>query len=212
MSKCVRYFFAISRNISRSETGHLLLRIIVESFKLHFFFLFLQRCEHKLGQMLQANLDSRDFSARFPVSVNSWQWEVCLHCAWICLTPSQNSNVGGQTCHVWTQLEPLFSWRVHVGSKQRHHSSQVCVDVAGKDRYCLWLNEVVGRLYTDVAVTIMSNFRRVGTAFSGDSRKPGLFCSLDNASLVSKRPLTKIEVWRHYHVTFIPISQKLISY
>ena len=162
--------------------------------------------------MLQANLESRDFSARFPVSVNSWQWEVCLHCAWICLTPSQNSNVGGQTCHVWTHLEPLFSWRVHVGSKQRHHSSQVCVDVAGKDRYCLWLNEVVGRLYTDVAVTIMSNFRRVGTAFSGDSRKPGLFCSSDNASLVSKRPLTKIEVWRHYHVTFIPISQKLISY
>ena len=162
--------------------------------------------------MLQANLDSRDFSARFPVSGNSWQWEVCLHCAWICLTPSQNSNVGGQTCHVWTQLEPLFSWRVHVGSKQRHHSSQVCVDVARKDSYCLWLYEVVGRVYTDVAVTIMSNFRRVGTAFSGDSRKPGLFCSSDNASLVSKRPLTKIEVWRHYHVTFIPISQKLISH
>ena len=150
LPKCVRYFFAISRNISRSETGHLLLRIIVESFKLHFFFLFLHRCEHKLGQMLQANLDSRDFSARFPVSVNSWQWEVCLHCAWICLTPSQNSNVGGQTCHVWTQLEPLFSWRVHVGSKQRHHSSQVWVDVARKDNYCLWLYEVVGRLYTDV--------------------------------------------------------------
>ena len=32
-------------------------------------------------------------------------------------------------------------------------------------------------LYTYVAKTTMSSFRRVGTAFSGDSRTPGPFCS-----------------------------------
>ena len=35
----------------------------------------------------------------------------------------------------------------------------------------------VGRLYSDVAKTTLNNFRPVGTAFSGESPKPGLFCS-----------------------------------
>ena len=34
-----RYFFSFSRNVFGSETVHLLLRIIIESFKQHYFFL-----------------------------------------------------------------------------------------------------------------------------------------------------------------------------
>ena len=50
---------AFTRNISRLETVHLLLKTILESFKLHFFFLTSNTCEmnislyeHKSGQML----------------------------------------------------------------------------------------------------------------------------------------------------------------
>ena len=35
----------------------------------------------------------------------------------------------------------------------------------------------IGCLYSDVAKTTMSNFRPVETAFSGESPKPGPFCS-----------------------------------
>ena len=37
--ECARYFFPFSRIVFRSETGHLLLRMILESFRLHYFFL-----------------------------------------------------------------------------------------------------------------------------------------------------------------------------
>ena len=33
--------------------------------------------------------------------------------AYICLAPSQNSNVWRQNIHVWTHFEPTFSLRVH---------------------------------------------------------------------------------------------------
>ena len=58
----------------------------------------------------------------------------------------------------------LFSRYVStVGSKRRYHSSRVCVDVAGRDScHC------VQCFYTGVAKTSISNFRRVGTAFSGE--------------------------------------------
>ena len=89
-------------------------------------------------------------------------------CAHICLAPSQNSNLWRPNIHVWIHFEPsclnLFSRYVStVGSKRRYHSSRVRVDVAGRDS-C----HFVQCFYTDVAKTSISNFRRVGTAFSGE--------------------------------------------
>ena len=68
----------------RSETVHLLLRIILESFKLHLFTsskrlilaMNISLCKHKSGQMLQAVEQSltwmpESFDARFLVSINS---------------------------------------------------------------------------------------------------------------------------------------------
>ena len=58
----------------------------------------------------------------------------------------------------------LFSPYVStIGSKSRYHSSRVCVDVAGRDscRFC-------SMFFSEVAKTSISNFRQVGTAFSGE--------------------------------------------
>ena len=76
-------------------------------------------------------------------------------CAHICLAPSQNSNVWRPNIHVWTHFEPIFSLRVH-GWIQTTVSPEETVVV------------FVQCFYTDVAKTSISNFRRVGTAFSSE--------------------------------------------
>ena len=79
--QCERYIFSFSRNVFRSETVHLLLRIILESFKLHYFFLTSITCDEYFVLRTQirsdasscqtiANLDT--FYTRFPVTVNSF--------------------------------------------------------------------------------------------------------------------------------------------
>ena len=75
--------------------------------------------------------------------------------AHICLAPSQNSNVWLPNIHVWTHFEPIFSLRVH-GWIQTTVSPEETVVV------------FVQCFYTDVAKTSISNFRRVGIAFSSE--------------------------------------------
>ena len=89
----------------------------------------------------------------------------------------------------------LFSRYVStVESKRRYHSSRVCVDVAGRDscRFCTigcWL-----LISADVAKTSISNFRRVGTAFSGklsQARTVLLFRSYSGQIFPRKNLLTR---------------------
>ena len=56
LCKCARYFFAFSRNIFRSETVYLLLTIILESFKLHYFSETQVSCEGRYGRYDQINV------------------------------------------------------------------------------------------------------------------------------------------------------------
>ena len=71
-------FSPVSWNTFHSETANLLLRIIIESFKLHYFFLIrlilamnILLCKHKSVQMPQAVKQlPKTFHAQFPVSVN----------------------------------------------------------------------------------------------------------------------------------------------
>jgi len=72
-------------NIFRSETVPLLLRIILESFKLHYFFLTSNTCDEYFAAQTQIRSDAsscfynkqsltwmpESFDAQFPVSVNS---------------------------------------------------------------------------------------------------------------------------------------------
>ena len=70
--KGARYFFSFSRNIFRSDTVHSLLTIILESFKLHYFFLTSNTCDEYFAVQTQirsdasscqtvANLNAREF-------------------------------------------------------------------------------------------------------------------------------------------------------
>ena len=54
----VKIFFSFSRNIFRSETVHLLLRIILESFKLHCFFLTSNTCDEYFAVQTQIRSDA----------------------------------------------------------------------------------------------------------------------------------------------------------
>ena len=75
----------------------------------------------------------------------------------------------------------MFSLRVHVwiqttasqfeGLRGRRRKRQLSFTLV------IVVYSFVGRLYSDVAKTTLNNFRPVGTAFSGESPKPGLFCS-----------------------------------
>ena len=56
LRKCARYFF--SRNFSRSETARLLLKIILESFKLHYFFLTSNTCYEYFDVRTQIRSDA----------------------------------------------------------------------------------------------------------------------------------------------------------
>ena len=80
-------------------------------------------------------------------------------CAHICLAFLKTQMFGGQT-FIFEPTLNLFSRYVST-HRRRYHSSQVCVDVAGRDS-CRF-----NGLYTDVAKISISNFRWVGTAFSG---------------------------------------------
>ena len=120
-------------------------------------------CEHKSGQMLQAVRQSltwmpETFYARFPVSVNSLYWAVCPHLSsalskFKCLAAKHSC------------LNPLWTY-----------SLVTCPRLDLNDgitaRGCAWMSPeetvvvFVQCFYTDEAKTSISNFRRVGTAFS----------------------------------------------
>ena len=124
MQMC-KIFFLFFQKCFRSETVHLLLRIILESFKLNYFFLTSNTCDEYFALRTQiksdasscwaiANLEARDFLCEvsglgqfFIVSSQTFMFEPTLN---------------------------LFSRYVStVGSKRRYHSSRVCVDVAKRD-------------------------------------------------------------------------------
>ena len=112
--KCARYIFFPSRTNSRSETAHLLLKIILASFKLHYFFLTSNALDEYFAVRTQIRSDALS-CFRFPVSVNSLYWAVRLQRSWTFIWRSLKIQMfGGQTCHLWTHLEPIFSLRVHV--------------------------------------------------------------------------------------------------
>ena len=93
-------------------------------------------------------------------------------CAHIC--PLKIQLFGGQTFMLEPTLNLFFSLRVH-GWIQTTVSQLAGVRGCRRKRQSSLIQWDVGCLYTDVAKTSISNFRRVGTAFSGNSHKP--FCS-----------------------------------
>ena len=119
-------------------------------------------CEHKSGQMSQAVRQSlswmpETFDARFPVRSILYS-ERCAH---ICITPSQNLNV-------W-RPNPNPLWAYFLVTCPRLDPNDGITA-----RGCAWMSPeetvvvFVQCFYTDVAKTSISNFRRVGTAFSGE--------------------------------------------
>ena len=122
-------------------------------------------CEHKSDQMLQAvrqslTLRPETFYARFPVSVNSLWWAVCPHLfsalsKFKCLTAKHSC------------LNPLWTYFLVTCPRLDPNDGITA-------RRCVWMSPeetvvvFVQCFYTDVAKTSISNFRRVGTAFSGE--------------------------------------------
>ena len=171
LCKCARYFFSFYRNVFRSETVHLLSRIILESFKPHYFFLTSNTATEYFALRTQiksdasscytiANLDARDFYARFPVSVNSLSWAVCPHLSsalskFKCLAAKHS------------RLNPLWTYFLVTCPRLDPNDGITA-------RGCAWMLPeetvvvFVQCVYTDVAKSSISNFRRVGTAFSGE--------------------------------------------
>ena len=94
-------------------------------------------CKHESGQMLQAVKQSliitwmpESFDARFPVSVNSF---IVSGVPTFVKRPLKIQMFGGQTFMFEPTLNLFFRYVSTVGSKQRYHSSRVCVDVVGRD-------------------------------------------------------------------------------
>ena len=88
-------------------------------------------------------------------------------CAHICLAPSQNSNVWRPNIFMYEPTLNLFSCYLSKSRLDLNDASQLA-------RWCAWMSPeetvvvFVQCFYTDVAKTSISNFRRVGTAFSGE--------------------------------------------
>ena len=122
-------------------------------------------CEHKSGQMLQAVRQSltwlpETFYTRFPVSVNSLYGAVCPHLSsalskFKCLAAKKS----------W--LNPLWTYFL-VKCPRLDLNDGITA------RVCAWMSPeetvvvFVQCFYIDVANTSISNFHRVGTAFSGE--------------------------------------------
>ena len=82
-------------------------------------------------------------------------------CAYICLAPSQNSNVWRPNIHVWTHFEPIFSLRVH-GWIQTTVSQLAGVRGCRRKRQLSFLYNVLILMYRRPQLAIF------GTAFSGE--------------------------------------------
>ena len=119
MQMC-KIFFSFSRNIFRSETAHLLCSIILESFKLYYFFSTCNTCDEYFAMQTQirsdasscqtfANLDARDFWCAVS---NFGQFFIVSGVLKNCLAPSQNSNAWPPNIHIWTHFAPIFPLRV----------------------------------------------------------------------------------------------------
>ena len=150
LCKCARYFSSFSRNDFRSETVHLLLRIILESFKLHYLFLTSNTCDESFALRTQvrsdasssytiANLDARDFLCE----VSGF---------------AQFFIVSGVPTFALSALSKptfnLFSRYVStVGSKRQYHSSRVWM--SPEETVVVFVQCV----YTDVPKTSISSFR-----------------------------------------------------
>ena len=141
MQMC-KIFFSFSRNIFLSETVHFHFSIIIESFKLYYFFWTSTTCDEYFAMRTQiisdassclkfANLDARDFWC----AVSGFgHFFIVSGVLKKCLAPPQNSNAWPPNIHIWTTLS-LFSRYVSTdGSKRRYHSSGVSVDVAGMEK------------------------------------------------------------------------------
>ena len=124
-------------NIFRSETLHLLLRIILESFKLHYFFLASNTCDGYFAAQTRirsdasscytvANLDAREFWC----AVSGFGQ--CLIVSGV-TTFKKIQMFGGQTFMFEPTLDIFSPYVSTVGSKRRYLSSRVCVDFAGRD-------------------------------------------------------------------------------
>ena len=120
-------------------------------------------CEHKSDQMLQAvrqslTLVPETFYARVPVSVNSLWWAVCPH---LFSAPSKFKCLADKhSC-----LNPLWTYFLVTCPRLDPNDGITA-------RGCVWMSPeetvivFVQCFYTDEAKTSISNFRRVGTAFS----------------------------------------------
>ena len=94
-------------------------------------------------------------------------------CAQICLAPSQNLNVWRPNISVFFQFEPIFSLRGHDWIQTTGITARGCAWMLPEETVVVF----VQCFSIDVAKTSISNFGRVGTAFSGELHKPGPFCS-----------------------------------
>ena len=120
MQMC-KIFFSFSRNIFLSEIVHFHFSIILESFKLYYFFWTSTTCDEYFAMRTQiisdassclkfANLDARDFWCAVSGFGHFFLVSGVLK---NCLAPSQNSNAWPPNIHIWTHFEPIFPLRVH---------------------------------------------------------------------------------------------------
>ena len=177
MQMC-KIFFLFFQRCFRSETVHLLLRIILESFKLNYFFLTSNTCDEYFALRTQiksdasscqaiANLDARDFLCEVS---GFGQFFIVSGVPTFVYHPLKIQMFSSQTFMFEPTLN-LFSHYVStVGSRPRYHSSRVCVDVAGRDscRFCtMYLHLCTEDLNQQFSEPLSpANFH-----------KPGPFCS-----------------------------------
>ena len=129
---CKVFFFFASRNNSRSETEHLLLKIILASFKLHYLFLTSNSLDEYFVVRTQIRSDALSQARMLFKAVSDFRFRSILYterCAYIVLEHLCNA-LSKFKClaakHV--MFEPtwnLFSHYVSTfGSKRHYHSSR----------------------------------------------------------------------------------------
>ena len=173
-----KIFFLFFQKCFRSETVHLLLRIVLESFKLNYFLLTSNTCDEYFALRTQinldasisqaiANLDARDFLCEVS---GFGQFFIVSGVPTFLYRPLKIQMFSSQTFMFESTLNLFSRYVSTVGSRLRYHSLRVCVDVAGRDscRFCtMYLHLCTEDLNQQFSEPLSpANFH-----------KPGPFCS-----------------------------------
>ena len=192
MQMC-KIFFLFFQKCFRSETVHLLLRIILESFKLHYFFLTSNTCDEYFAAQTRIRSDAS--SCYTVANLNAREFWCAVSGFGQCLIVSGVTTFTKFKCLAAKHscLNPLWTYFLVTCPRLDPNDGITA-------RGCAWMSPketvvvFVQCFYTDVGKTSISNFIRVGTAFSGElpqARTVLLFGNYSGQIFPSRNLLTR---------------------